>query len=266
MPTQFTNTAADPTITFALPSGPITMYFPGNIPEGSPPVTGLPVGPEYVTISAIPPKSQWAALPHWHETHSEHFRVVQGYSLIRLRNKYSIIGPEDPLVNIPPYTIHGFSRADVPGPIADKAWAEYEDRTGNKEVRKGDWTEHDILMHEYTSPVNGRKELFFRNSMSYFRDHLEPLLSKKGVSLALSVPRLLSHLPLLLFHLAHMDNYMLVLDNSLGVTSEGNVSNMSFALSHGLNGFITSVGKLFGWRAWWEPYTPEKLWSVAEAL
>ncbi|KAH7029513.1 uncharacterized protein B0I36DRAFT_364047 [Microdochium trichocladiopsis] len=381
--TTFTNTAEDPSITFELPNGPMTLYFHGNMPpdfqpadpvQGATPLvtsardgppaaaaavaaaekrrTGwnlLPVPQSDVAASVIPPGSHWAAAPHWHELHTEHFVVVRGFALVRIRGEYLVVGSSSSssgsskvagsdnaggvvvedngddgrrrrtdtaaiaqtVLEIPPFTIHGFSRADVPGPAADRAWAEYESRNrgvpGAERHRYGAWREQDVVLFEWTSPSDGKKELFFRNMMSYFRDHLQPLLAdilephpsslrrrrqgendngaglgaglegrRGGVSrgewarswprAATSALRILVQIPPLVFSLAHLDNHMLLLDNRLGVKHDGGVSAVSLALSHGLNAVVKRVGGWFGWRSWWDEYTPVRLRTVAASL
>ncbi|KAJ1325473.1 hypothetical protein MN608_08666 [Microdochium nivale] len=368
--TRFTNTAEDPSITFELPTGPMTIYLHGNAPQLSP-LAGLGsrnvveqrqqsqqsqqqqalsgAAPAEVAANVIPPGSHWAAAPHWHELHTEHFIVAKGFALVRVRGEHVIVGSADEeneeegnyeeggaeggvvnnnnnadhwrtsksskrpvaaVLDIPPYTIHGFSRADVPGPVADQAWAKYyEARRGQqgsmsrkgggaRNVRHGAWTQRDVVLFEWTTPSDGAKEVFFRNTMSYFRDHLQPLLTElikphhspcspssvaqhqqdsrkqKGqngvlgrwshavaaaVKIAVQVPRLV-------FQMAHMDNHMLLLDNGLGVNKDGGVSRLSLGISHGMYGAAKRVGGLLGWRHWWEEYTPERLRETAERL
>ncbi|KXJ90496.1 hypothetical protein Micbo1qcDRAFT_196028 [Microdochium bolleyi] len=350
--TKFTNTADDPSVTFAQPSGPITIYLHGSdtLPDiAAAAEQALPVPVGEVATSVIPPGSRWAASPHWHELHSEHFIIARGFALVRIRGDYVIVGSADedddeddddeaevpaaesangsearhrtrqdnhvasrkaPLtvLNFPPFTIHGFSRADVPGPIADRAWAEYEAKNGGAvgaaaagqkkkkktSVRYGAWTKRDVVLLEWTAPSDGAKELFFRNGMSYFRDHIQPLLPDVGAmpppppqrrdtqdpageqavghggkgwrTAVTSAAQIAMHIPRLVYHMAYVDNHLLVLDNRLGMKKDGGVSGFSLGLSHTVYFVAKKIGGLLGWRYWWEEYTPVRLREAARRL
>ena len=247
----------------------MTFHFPSTTSRPPPALQSLGINPVHIITNSIPPKSQWAALPHWHETHTEHFYVSQGYALVRLRNIYSVIGAEDGPVEVPPFTIHGFSRADVTDnkEAAQKAWDEFAARTGKTEVQFGEWREEDVLVEEWTTPMDRHKEIFFRNLISYYRDYFQPIVTGGDAwTMVVSLPGLMVHTFKLLACLSYLDNYQLLLDNGLGRSREGGITWLSKGLIYGIMGAARMAGKVFGWRVWWEEYTPDELRGVCEAI
>ncbi|KXJ89033.1 hypothetical protein Micbo1qcDRAFT_206618 [Microdochium bolleyi] len=346
-----THTADDADIALTMPDGPVRLFYP-PLPStyssdghkngtkqsypGLPSIVNktsslttpspIPVEPGYIMTTSIPPQSTFAVPPHWHEEYAEYFRVVQGYVLLRLGQRYTVVGPDDGDVEILPGVIHSFGRADataVPGSgegklsrAADKAWADWEAKHArvhggsgsNGQTRSGAWTGQDVVMHEWTLPADGHKEVFFRNVLSWAKDNVEPLVlgdtsagagagaasSRQGAGETKSgglawlcgmlwlVLTLLVRVPRIVHSLAYLDTHLLLLDDRYGKEEGGgskgvtegkgtggdwdHPSRLSRILTHGLYGLIRSVGRMLGWEAWYEAYTPERLRHVARKL
>lgn len=104
-----------------------------------------------ITQITLPEKSTWTPGPHWHETHIEYFRVLQGRVLIKLGDKTRIVTREDGNVIVQKYLVHEFMRADrdLPGDQKDSG---------------------DVVTEEWTDPADGIKHVFFRNIFSTLQD------------------------------------------------------------------------------------------------
>ncbi|KAJ3488270.1 hypothetical protein NLJ89_g11635 [Agrocybe chaxingu] len=75
--------------------------------------------------------------PHWHETHDEFLRIVQGRIEALIGSTTRIYVPEDGEICIPKGTVHGFRTFEG---------------------------EH-VIFEERTEPMDEEKELFFRNAL-----------------------------------------------------------------------------------------------------
>lgn len=104
-----------------------------------------------ITQITLPEKSTWSPGPHWHETHVEYFRVLQGRVLIKLGDRSRIVTPQDGAVVVEKYLIHDFMRADKDLP--------------NDQKDSGD-----VITEEWTDPADGVKHVFFRNIFSTLQD------------------------------------------------------------------------------------------------
>jgi len=206
-----TDTTQDTEIELKFPAGAVRMLFPPSLSSSSHPSSTAesPTSPiagvdaSYIITNIIPPQSNFAVLPHWHESYTEHFRVARGYVLLRLGQRHIIVGPDDGDIAIRPGVIHGFCRADISisgssgggdekgnggsgGGLdmesADRAWRSRTAQDGKPgpkssvDERNGTWTSEDVLLYEWTTPADGHKEVFFRNMLSYTADHLAPVL------------------------------------------------------------------------------------------
>ena len=100
-----------------------------------------------VTIT-IPPHSNWTSGPHWHETHTEYLRVVQGAAKVTLSNQTRVVRPSDGIVTVPKFTIHEWGRISP------------TEADGNISRHQAD---EDLIVEEWTDPVDGLKNVFFRN-------------------------------------------------------------------------------------------------------
>lgn len=103
------------------------------------------------TQITLPTKSVYSPGLHWHETHTEFFRVIQGRVII-VRNGIEIeVGPDDGQVRIDKFVVHNFWRADRDRPDDQK-------------------DSEDVVTEEWTDPADGLKHVFFRNIFSTIDD------------------------------------------------------------------------------------------------
>ncbi|MCJ1310767.1 hypothetical protein MMC25_004434 [Agyrium rufum] len=101
-----------------------------------------------ITIT-LPPGSTWTSGLHWHETHTEFIKIVQGKALVTLGTLQHVYEPKDGVIQVERYEIHEWGRAP----------AEEEQAT-----------EEDLIVEEWNYPADGEKELFFRNLNSVVSD------------------------------------------------------------------------------------------------
>ncbi len=104
--------------------------------------------PDSVTIT-VPPQSTWTTGPHWHESHTEYLKVLEGLARIRLGDKTKVYGPLDGVIEVPRFVIHEWQRE-----AKGYARTDGEERT-------------DLVVREWTAPADGQKEMFFRTLNSY---------------------------------------------------------------------------------------------------
>lgn len=104
-----------------------------------------------MTRITIPAKSVYSPGLHWHETHVEFFRVIQGRVIIVRDGVEKEIGPEDGHLRVDKFVVHNFWRADKGAPDEDKDAEE-------------------VITEEWTDPADGLKHVFFRNIFSTLDD------------------------------------------------------------------------------------------------
>lgn len=109
-----------------------------------------PSRPEITRIT-LPEKSTFSAGSHWHEQHTEYFKVIQGRISIKHDGVVKVITPDDGPQRVDRFVVHDFCRAD-------KYLPDEEKDTG------------DVIAEEWTDPEDGIKELFFRNVFSTLQD------------------------------------------------------------------------------------------------
>lgn len=315
------NTTQDAEIELAFPEGAVRMLYPSPLlsTTDTPSPSPIPgVDASYIVANIIPPQSNFAVHPHWHELYTEHFRVARGYVLLRLGQKHIVVGPEDGDIAIRRGVIHGFCRADISIPggrglgaeSAERAWraraaeeGKLGEGQGSGDERNGAWTAQDVLLYEWTTPANGHKEVFFRNTLSYAAEYIAPVLHEVQslqarrqqqavngggglysmlqwvMGMLWVAARLVSRIPPVLYSVAHMDTYFLLLDDRYGremgaeKAADGKggeddewdgPSQTSRRVTYALFAVFNTVGKLAGWRVWRDEYTPERLRAVAE--
>jgi mannose-6-phosphate isomerase-like protein (cupin superfamily) len=228
---------------FDLPSGSATMILPD--PDTRP----------NNVVTRIPAKSQWETPLHWHETHTEYFRVTKGYAVVTVGNDTNVFGPDDGVVEILPYTIHAFSRADNPN------WRHLLDQNAAAKKRfeglNRDWQLEDVDVEEWTSPADGAKEIFFRNGISFFADEIRPLICD-GVQWG-NVPQLAARGLQSMAFQSYMDNYMLICGN-LGRSSSGSANAIGRYTTYAVLGISRIATSIFGWDLWQKSYVPRRLW------
>ena len=104
-----------------------------------------------MTQIILPPKSTWTPGPHWHEQHTEYFRVIKGRVLIRLDGVLKLVAPGDGAQRVDRFVVHEFMRADCNKPASEKDSGE-------------------VITEEWTDPDDGVKHVFFRNIFSTLED------------------------------------------------------------------------------------------------
>ena len=236
-----TVTANDPTIGMAVPDGSLTLTHPRPARPG-------------VVVAALHPGGHAGVPPHWHETHTEHLRVVQGYALIRCGTLTKLYGPDE-VVTVPPYVIHGFARGDAPQ--ARQYWRE--------EMTKG-WEAEDVVIEEWTSPMDGQKEVFFRNGFSMYKDMFEGLVTGKTRFRVGMLPAIVVQILQLMNFSRRTDNYMVMLPLALGIGGDGKATLLARCTTYVMFGIATLLARMFGWRFWQEEYTPVELRPVCRGM
>jgi len=96
-----------------------------------------------VTVTQ-PPNSTWASGPHWHESHTEFLQIVHGTALVTLNKTTRTFTPEDGIITVPRFASHEWRRANSEG--------------------------EELVVKEWTGPVDGEKQIFFRNLSSVILD------------------------------------------------------------------------------------------------
>ncbi|KAF2260495.1 hypothetical protein CC78DRAFT_536369 [Lojkania enalia] len=174
-----------------------------------------------ITTAVVPPGSKWHAGVHWHEDYDEVMRVKKGRAKIRLGSTYRVVGPDDGEVLIPKFMVHDVMRADV-------------------DAKPSESDDEELWLEEWSEPVDGSKELFFRHVFSIMTDK-----EKFGWKMPLQ----------LLLTLMYTDGYLLIVPGPA-----------KWYVTHGLYAALKPVARWFGLKPFYEEYTPERLQDVASKL
>ncbi|KAL1862788.1 hypothetical protein VTK73DRAFT_6647 [Phialemonium thermophilum] len=167
--------------------------------------------PDQVQIT-LPPRSLWSSGLHWHETHVEYLRVVQGRVRVRLGGLEKIVraaggGSEPappPEIRIDKNVWHEWSRADAG-----------EDDDGEDD--------EDAVVVERTVPADGEKSVFFWNLNGVLLEAQRGVATRRAPVALLPAPLRSwvsdAWVTLSLFVIfAHLDNVPVLLD-ALGLAS-----------------------------------------------
>jgi hypothetical protein len=158
---------------------------------------------------------------------AEYIQVVQGHAKVTLGDDEFVLGPEDGVVTVAPFTVHQYSRAD-----------DTERGAASKDM--------ELWVKEWTDPADGDKEIFFRNVISSMIDR------PRGV---LGTAKLL--LTLFTIMNAH-DNYP-VIWRGPAVGSPGLRLAVRRAVTKTVLGILGFVGWAAGFKGSYEEYTPKTL-------
>ncbi|KAB8205514.1 hypothetical protein BDV34DRAFT_100097 [Aspergillus parasiticus] len=183
-------------------------------------VTYILPEPSSSTVTIIlPPKSSWTSGSHWHESHTEYLRVIQGAAKVTIQNRTYTYRPSDGVITIPKFAVHEWGRV--------------------LDLEDSDVNDEDLIVQEWTDPADGLKEVFFRNLNSV-------ILERSGKGWFGSVVLMLQ-----LWTIFHkLDNWPVILDGPFYVR---------WLLTHVVVGFGVRFGTLCGLRAVYDEYTPSEL-------
>ncbi|KAI9850771.1 MAG: hypothetical protein M1838_005104 [Thelocarpon superellum] len=172
-----------------------------------------------ITIT-VPVGSDWTSGLHWHETHTEFLEVIQGQASITIAGRAQVLSAGSPPVRIEPYEQHEWWKA-----------------TDVELVGGRQGLDEDLVVKEWTTPMDGQKEVFFRNLASVL---LEPNLDG-----TFGKPWLMLQL-LVIFH-GH-DNYPVFVDGFA-----------AYWITHVVLALAALLGLLLGFKPIYEEYTPKPL-------
>jgi mannose-6-phosphate isomerase-like protein (cupin superfamily) len=230
---------------------PIPRIIERNLPNG---VRYDLTSPGYVTI-ALPPTSTWSSGLHWHETHTEYLKVVQGRIKVRVGSAERIVSASagQSEIKIDKYVWHEWQRAELGG--------------------------EEVVVIERTEPADGEKALFFWNLNGVILDL--PQVLNGPSSFVSRCPKLVARLfSTLLIELnlmvifAHLDNVPAFFDLPSSKLRLGNMVPVPILVAMEWFGShaILSVAALLGWMLGLQPvtrkYTPEKefaAWTARRA-
>lgn len=185
-----------------------------------------------ITIT-LPPGSPWTSGLHWHETHTEYLQIIQGVARITLNGVTENYTAADSIIVIPRFTRHEWHRADAGQPHPGTTDSESQPAI-------------DLIVREWTDPIDGQKEIFYRNLNSVILDATGTgPLNKFWVTLQL----------FMIF--AVLDNYPVLYSwpQSLPFLA----SAFESAVTHVVLFLATFVGSVFGLMAVYDEYTPRSL-------
>ncbi|GAO15629.1 hypothetical protein UVI_02050600 [Ustilaginoidea virens] len=209
--------------------------------------------PGHVTIS-LPPTSTWSSGLHWHETHTEYLKVVQGSIKVRVGSARRIItasATSQPEVRVDKFVWHEWQRAEPGG--------------------------EEVVVVERTDPADAEKALFFWNLNGVVLSAPKLLSTHQYLS---RLPETMAQLLLtlwvelnLMVIFAHLDNIPVYVNlpsyKSLrrrNLVSVQTLAMGDWVISH----FVLSMAALLGWLVGVHPvdqrYTPEReyaLWTTA---
>ena len=186
-----------------------------------------------VTIT-LPPGSKWTSELHWHETHTEFLKVLQGRAFVRLGNRAGNLGPEDGVVEVPKYTVHEWHRPQE------------------------DESQEDLIVQEWTLPEDGQKEVFFRNLNSFLTERQPSSMYEAPVPIPGWAKRWLEHwiIPLQLFSIFRSwDNWP--------VFAGDDAALLSWTITHMILGICSVLGSILGLKESYAEYVSEALRSAA---
>ncbi|KAF2728576.1 hypothetical protein EJ04DRAFT_449038 [Polyplosphaeria fusca] len=177
---------------------------------------------DYRTATVVvAPGSKWHVGAHWHEAYDEVMRIAKGRAKIRLGNTFRVIGPEDGEIFIPKFVVHDIMRADV-------------------DAKVGEGDDEELWIEERGEPVDGSKEVFFRNVFSVMADR-----EKFGWKMPLQ----------LLLTLIYTDGYLVILPGPA-----------RFWFTYGLYAMMRPLLFWLGLKPFYDEYTPERLRGIASEL
>lgn len=212
-----------------------------NLPNG---VTYDLTSSAHVTIS-LPPTSTWSSGLHWHETHTEYLKVVQGSIKVRVGNTERIISAtatSQPEIKVDKYVWHEWRRAELGG--------------------------EEVVVIERTDPADGEKALFFWNLNGVILNL--PKTMNQPSSFLSRCPKVVADLLLtmlielnLMVIFAHLDNVPAFFNFPSSKLRIGNILpvRVLVVIEWFVSHLILSLAALLGWMLGLQPvtrrYTPQ---------
>lgn len=201
--------------------------------------------PDHVLIS-LPPTSTWSSGLHWHETHTEYLKVMQGSVKVHLGGVQQILSAtalDQPEIRVDRYVWHEWQRAEPDG--------------------------EEVVVVERTDPADGEKALFFWNLNGVIQN--APRLLDAGHVLSW-LPRAMAHAMLglwielkLMVIFAKLDNVPVFANLPQSVLRTGNLVPLHWLiatdrlLSRILLLAAATVGRFLGIRPVVAEYTPDEV-------
>jgi hypothetical protein len=207
----------------------ISLNRPGNVTY----TFDASRNPLKATKITLPPGSPWTSGLHWHETHTEYLQIIQGVARITLNGTTENYTAADSIIVVPRFARHEWQRADAVQP--------HRGRTGSDSQPA-----IDLIVREWTDPVDCQKEIFFRNLNSVILDATAAgPLSEFWLTLQL----------FMIF--AVLDNYPMLYSGPRSLPFLAPAFEWVF--THAALFLATLVGRVFAMRAVYDEYTPRSL-------
>ncbi|KAH7135374.1 hypothetical protein B0J11DRAFT_158054 [Dendryphion nanum] len=248
------------TITRPLPSA--VTYHIATSPQPSRTPSSVPLK----STIHLPQSSTWSSGLHFHATHTEYLRLVQGAVFVRLGPTVQILsvkkGEEAVVVTVPRYARHEWGRAEE---WIRKNW------TGSVGPgMKVEELDEEVIVEEWTDPIDIDKALFFWNLNGVIAP--TPGTQSRPESALFRVARWLLGSWWIDFQLLvifwELDNYPVLFElvPLLGREGGGVLEWFEYAVeylvTYGVLFVASLVGRLVGVEAVREERTPEALWKV----
>lgn len=180
-----------------------------------------PSRPEIVRIT-LPEKSTFTVGAHWHERHIEYFKVTKGRLAVKRGGVVEVVTPDSGVQRVDRFVVHDFWRAD-------------------KDLSEEDKDAGDVITEEWTDPMDGIKQVFFRNVFSVVQD-AEKFWGWWTYLQALTV-------------ISTYDEFLDILPGRL-----------SYTTTHILYAGVRAIAPLIGLSPWHEEYTPTRLRGAAMSM
>jgi mannose-6-phosphate isomerase-like protein (cupin superfamily) len=222
-----------------MSTNPLTPFFPTKIIERPGPEAVIyDLTTSHETKITLPIGSAWSSGLHWHETHTEFLRVLQGRVKVVLEGEEMIIdakySSETTTVTVPKGARHEWSRADA---------------------AFGD----DVVVVETTDPADGEKQVFF---WCVNGTVLEGVASIKGSSSNIGktfYDWLLWWRLCLVFQ--ELDNWPVIWDAGIWSKAVPGVRDVESWFTYVVLMVLTLLGGLCGMRGVRREFLPEEVWD-----
>lgn len=230
------------------------------------------------TTIALPPRSTWTSGLHFHTTHDEHLRLIQGAIFVELDGelkilsakaggqvsllgKREVVTPPSLTLHVKRYARHNWGRA--------KEYLIAQRLLLHRKVELPDDIDEEVIVEEYTDPADISKPLFFWNLNGVITASRNAPLPR-GQSLAKSV--LGDYwIPIQLFVIFwELDNWPVFFDlwgtlgiagpTPLGVPGRAVQRTVEYIVTGTILFWASLAGKTFGVRAVNKERTPHELW------